>query len=187
MKGPLDPTLAIRVADESFPAYVLASEYGFEVRAYASPQLGQAVAQWPLEPIEPYRKCYGIDPDEFKAYRNAPDAAVFVAWLGERAVGHLVISTNWNGFAHIDELAVDASARRLGVAHSLRDVARFWAHGKALPGLMLETQNNNLAACRLYERYGFKMGGIDHLRYRGIDPGTREVAIFWYLQFAPQE
>jgi hypothetical protein len=27
------------------------------------------------------------------------------------------------------------------------------------------------------------MGGIDHLRYRGIDPQTREVAIFWYRLF----
>ena len=49
--------------------------------------------------------------------------------------------------------------------------------------MMLETQNNNLGACRLYERCGYVMGGIDHLRYRGIDPQTREVAIFWYRLF----
>lgn len=52
-----------------------------------------------------------------------------------------------------------------------------------LPGMMLETQNNNLGACRLYERCGYVMGGVDHLRYRGIDPQTREVAIFWYRLF----
>jgi hypothetical protein len=28
------------------------------------------------------------------------------------------------------------------------------------------------------------MGGVDHWRYRGIDPQTRESAIFWYLLFA---
>jgi ribosomal protein S18 acetylase RimI-like enzyme len=106
-----------------------------------------------------------------------------VAWLGERAVGHVVLSVHWNGFAHVDELAVDASARRQGVARSLLDVAQFWSRKHSLPGLMLETQNNNLAACKLYERCGFVMGGIDHMLYRAIDPETREAAIFWYLVF----
>jgi hypothetical protein len=27
------------------------------------------------------------------------------------------------------------------------------------------------------------IGGIDHLRYRGIDPNTAEVALFWYRFF----
>jgi hypothetical protein len=27
------------------------------------------------------------------------------------------------------------------------------------------------------------IGGIDHLRYRGIDPNTAEVALFWYRLF----
>lgn len=51
---------------------------------------------------------------------------------------------------------------------------------------MLETQNNNLGACRLYERCGYVLGGMDHLRYRGIDAQTREVALFWYLVFTSQ-
>ena len=62
-------------------------------------------------------------------------------------------------------------------------MAQFWSRKKNLPGMMLETQNNNLGACRLYERCGYVMGGIDQLRYRGIDPQTREVAIFWYRLF----
>jgi ribosomal protein S18 acetylase RimI-like enzyme len=108
---------------------------------------------------------------------------VLVAWLGERAVGHLVISRHWNGFAHVDELAVDTSARQQGVARALLEVAQFWSRKRDLPGIMLETQNNNLAACRLYERCGYVVGGVDHLLYRAIDPDTRETAIFWYLIF----
>ena len=50
-------------------------------------------------------------------------------------------------------------ARRDG---DLLDVAQFWSRKKKLPGIMLETQNNNLAACRLYERCGFVVGGVDH-------------------------
>jgi ribosomal protein S18 acetylase RimI-like enzyme len=106
-----------------------------------------------------------------------------MAYLDDQPVGHLVVSTNWNGFAHIDELAVHAPARRHGVAKALLDVAQFWSRKKKLPGIMLETQNNNLGACRLYERCGYVIGGIDHLRYRGIDPNTAEVALFWYRMF----
>src|SRR3546814_820307 len=137
----------------------------------------------PVTPIAPYRKCYGIDPEEFSSFRDAPDSEIFMAYLDDQPVGHLVVSTNWNGFAHIDELAVHAPARRHGVAKALLDVAHFWSRKKKLPGIMLETQNNNLGACRLYERCGYVLGGIDHLRYRGIDRHTAEVALFWYRLF----
>lgn len=175
--------LSIRVADECFEDYILNSEFTFTVSGYAMVQVGQSVDQWQVEAVEPYSKNYGIDSQEFCDYRDAADSTVMVAWLGERAVGHMVLSRHWNGYAHVDELAVDASARRNGVARSLLDVAQFWTRKQNLPGIMLETQNNNLAACRLYEQYGFVVGGVDHLRYRAIDPQTRESAIFWYLLF----
>ena len=178
-----NPALSIRVADECFEDYILNSEFTFMVSGYALAQVGERVDCWKIEPVEPYRKNYGIDSQEFCDYRDAADSTVLVAWLGAQAVGHMVLSTHWNGFAHIDELAVDAAARRTGVARALLDVAQFWSRKRDLPGIMLETQNNNLAACRLYESYGFVVGGVDHLRYRGIDPQTREAAIFWYLMF----
>lgn len=178
-----DSRLVVRLADHSFADYVHGSDYGFEVQAYATPLQGQPVASWPLRAVAPYRKCYGIDPDEFHSCRDSADAAVFMAWLDGRPVGHLVVTTHWNGLAQVDELAVDAAARRHGVAKALLDVARFWAHKKFLPGIVLETQNNNLPACRLYESAGFVLGGSDCLRYKGIDPQTEEVALFWYLMF----
>ena len=73
--------ISVRVADDGFAPYVLGSEYAFQVRGYARPQIGRPVAQWPVEPVAPYRKCYGIDPDEFSSYRDKDDSAIFVAWL----------------------------------------------------------------------------------------------------------
>ncbi|MEA9977258.1 MULTISPECIES: GNAT family N-acetyltransferase [unclassified Pseudomonas] len=178
-----NPALSIRVADECFEDYILNSEFTFTVSGYALAQIGQRVERWEVEPVSPYLKNYGIDAQEFDCYRHGPENTVLVAWLGEQAVGHMVLSTHWNGFAHVDELAVDASARRTGVARSLLEVAQFWSRKRNLPGIMLETQNNNLAACKLYERCGYTVGGIDHLLYRAIDPDTRETAIFWYLIF----
>ncbi|WP_338580486.1 GNAT family N-acetyltransferase [Pseudomonas sp. MAG733B] len=181
--NPNHPGLSVRVADEGFAAYIWGSDFSFEVAVYGAPEIGQPVEQWTVTPITPYRKCYGIDPEEFSSFRDAADSAIFMAYLDDEPVGHLVISTNWNGFAHIDELAVHAPARRHGVAKALLDVAQFWSRKKKLPGIMLETQNNNLGACRLYERCGYVIGGIDHMRYRGIDPNTAEVALFWYRVF----
>lgn len=181
--NPKHPGLSVRVVDDGFAVYVWGSDFSFEVNAYGAAQVGVAVDQWPVTPIVPYRKCYGIDPDEFSSFRDAPDSEIFMAYLDDQPVGHLVISTNWNGFSHIDELAVHAPARRHGVAKALLDVALFWSRKKKLPGIMLETQNNNLGACRLYERCGYVLGGIDHLRYRAIDRHTAEVALFWYRLF----
>ena len=181
--NPKYPGLSVRVADEGFDAYVWGNDFSFEVNAYGKPEMGKRVDQWAVERIVPYRKCYGIDPDEFASYRGGKDSDIFMAYLDNQPVGHVVVSTNWNGFAHVDELAVIAGARRHGVARSLLEVVKFWSRKKNLPGIMLETQNNNLGACRLYERCGYQVGGIDDLRYRGIDPQTREVAIFWYLIF----
>ncbi len=181
--NPKHPGLSVRIVDDGFAAYIWGSDFSFEVSDYATAQIGRPVNQWPVTPIVPYRKCYGIDPEEFSSFRNAPDSEIFMAYLDDQPVGHLVVSTNWNGYAHIDELAVHAPARRHGVAKALLDVAQFWSRKKKLPGIMLETQNNNLGACRLYERCGYVLGGIDHLRYRGIDRHTEEVALFWYRLF----
>jgi hypothetical protein len=81
---------------------------------YGVPQMGKPVDQWPVERILPYRKCYGIDPEEFASFRDAPDSAIFMAYLDDRPVGHIVVSTNWNGYAHVDELAVALQARGMG-------------------------------------------------------------------------
>jgi ribosomal protein S18 acetylase RimI-like enzyme len=58
-----------------------------------------------------------------------------------------------------------------------------WAQDRQLPGVMLETQNINVAACRLYERCGFTLGGFDRYLYQGLHPDTEEIALYWYLVF----
>ena len=50
---------------------------------------------------------------------------------------------------------------------------------------MVETQNNNVAACKLYERCGFRLSGFDQDLYRGQDPETTEIALFWYWRPRP--
>ena len=84
--NPKYPGLSVRVADEGFDAYVWGNDFSFEVCVYGTPELGKPVDQWAVEQILPYRKCYGIDPEEFASYRDAADSAVFMAYLDDRPV-----------------------------------------------------------------------------------------------------
>ena len=78
---------------------------------------------------------------------------------------------------------MDPPFRRRGIDRRLIQQAAAWARDRGLPGVMLETQNINVAACRLYERCGFVLGGFDACLCRGVMPGTWEIALFWYLRF----
>ena len=81
---------------------------------------------------------------------------------------------------------VDRSYLRIGVGGELIKAAKKWVTQSELPGLMLETQDNNISGCKLYEKEGFMLGGYDKLLYRGTDPHTEEIALFWYW-FPPKE
>jgi ribosomal protein S18 acetylase RimI-like enzyme len=78
---------------------------------------------------------------------------------------------------------VEPDYRGQGVGYALIQRAVEWAKSTGLPGIMLETQDNNVAACRLYQRCGFELCGFDTHLYKGLDPATDEIALYWYLIF----
>ena len=65
--NPKYPGLSVRVADDGFDAYIWGSDFSFEVSAYGVPEIGKPVDQWGVTAHPPYRKCYGIDPEEFSS------------------------------------------------------------------------------------------------------------------------
>jgi streptothricin acetyltransferase len=136
-----------------------------------------------IEPGAPYQKQYPSEITDYSTYINNPDQAVFIAYFNSQPAGELILKRNWNNYAWIDNLVVDITYRRRGIARELIDQAITWTHEKQLPGLMLETQNNNVAACLLYERCGFKLCGFDTQLYKALHPDTDEIALFWYLIF----
>lgn len=137
---------------------------------------------------EPYRKNYGDDADAegLRDYlqrargNTAPDAAAFVVRLDGRVVGRLMMSRTWNGFAYIDDIAIDRLARRRGAGTALMRAALEWARERGYPGIMLETQDTNVNACRMYLRHGFVLGGCDRYHYANEPDIAHETALFWY-------
>ena len=129
--------------------------------------------------VTPYEKTYSEEQDVLE------ETVSFVAYIEERPAGEVCLSCNWNRYAYIEDLVVSQNFRRQGVATALVTHAIAWAQSNNLPGVMLETQNNNLAACKLYESCGFRLAGFDSNLYKGLNPATREAALFWYWHPKP--
>ena len=118
--------------------------------------------------------------------RVSAESVSFAVYLGARIAAEIDLSKGWNGYAHIENLIVAQEFRRQGLARTLVQRAVEWANSMSFPGVMLETQNNNVSACQLYESCGFKLQGFDSGLYRGLNPHSQEVALFWYRQTQEQ-
>lgn len=128
-----------------------------------------------------YMKAYPNDPLDYAVYIDNPDKTVFFAYSDAECIGQIILKRDWNGYAFIENLGVVKSARGQGVGSCLIQRAIEWAKNSALKGLALETQDNNLLACRFYAKCGFVIGAVNTMLYRNFD--NEEYAVFWYLQF----
>ena len=145
----------------------------FRVTEELRPRFSEGRFGYDIVAVTPYQKSYADDEDE------QADGELFIARLNGQPAGAIALSDAWNGYVRIDNLLVDASLRRAGVATALLHHAVDWYRARQRPGIMLETQNNNVAACRLYERFGFRLGGFD-LHLYGALAQPPEIALFWY-------
>jgi streptothricin acetyltransferase len=133
--------------------------------------------------VPPYTKQYRAEEFDSNYYLEDPDRAVFFAYLDEELAGEIRLRKNWNDYAYIDSIVVDPKYRNQGVGRALIKQAIEWAKTNGFPGLMLETQDNNVPACRFYASCGFELRGFDTHLYKAQDPSTDEIALFWYLIF----
>ena len=83
-------------------------------------------------------------------------------WRWPRLLHHLsaagtVSPAPPDGWLYVDALAVEASARRRGVASALLAAAAEDAAGRGMPGLALDTGLANAPARALYEHNGFEL------------------------------
>jgi len=170
-------------ADRRSVDALAACDFSFEVRQELQPPFDAFSLERVRTLASPYRKSYGFSRAELLKALDDSERAVFFAKKEEEAIGYLIVSRCWSGFAIIDDIAVDSRYRGRGVARRLMDQALAWTRDGGMPGVRLETQSNNVGACCFYARSGFVLGGHDRCLYQALHPGTREVALFWYLLF----
>jgi streptothricin acetyltransferase len=135
-----------------------------------------------VRPVTPWIKRYPAD-QQAEAYLNRPDHAAWLAYVDGHVAGQILVAEHWNRYAFVCDLTVDLPYRRVGVGSRLIARAARWAGGRKLAGVMVETQNINVPACRFYESCGFALGGIDAQLYRGLPELAGEMALFYYLVF----
>jgi ribosomal protein S18 acetylase RimI-like enzyme len=89
------------------------------------------------------------------------DSVIFIAYDESKAVGFVQLYPTFSSVSMkkswiLNDLYVDASARKNGFGEKLIHAAIYFAKEKGAKGLSLETGENNLNAQRLYEKIGFK-------------------------------
>lgn len=126
-----------------------------------------------------YEKQYSDDRVDCGEYMDNPDKIIYMAYADRQCAGRMRLKRNWNRYCLIEDIAVCSRFRGMGLGRKLIDTAVQWAKSGNMPGLMLETQDVSLAACRFYHRCGFILGGVDTMLY-GNSPYRGEKALFWY-------
>ena len=156
----------------------------FDVRERLVLRVQNGELSYTVVPVpEEYEKSYNADKIEVETYLDQPERRIYLAYAEGRVVGRVVLMKFWNGYGYIDHLSVVPTYRRCGIGRRLVAQAVEWAKGLGLPGLMLETQDDNLPAVCFYERCGFRLGGFDRFLYKALKPDTEEVALYFYKFF----
>ncbi|MGZ9226837.1 MAG: GNAT family N-acetyltransferase [Anaerolineales bacterium] len=175
--------ITIREIDENSIQHVDQCDSSFTIHSKLVLSAENGRISYTVLDIPPYGKQYQPDEVDYSEYISNPDKTIFLAYVDNEPAGQIRIRKYWNGYAYIDDFAVDAQHRRHGIGGALMQRAMEWAKDKGFPGIMLETQNNNVAACRFYESCGFELGGFDVYLYKGLNRATDEIALYWYLMF----
>jgi streptothricin acetyltransferase len=175
--------ISIQELDESNLGDINRCDGIFTVDSRLCLQLKNGQITYSIENVPPYKKRYAVDEVDYSSYLHQAGRNAYLAYVDGNIAGQIIIRENWNKYCYIEDIAVDIQYRQQGIGRSLLTYAIGWARAKNLPGIMLETQDNNVAACRFYERCGFQLGGFDQYLYRALHVDTDEIALYWYLIF----
>ncbi|KXK15535.1 MAG: N-acetyltransferase GCN5 [Chloroflexi bacterium OLB14] len=137
-----------------------------------------------IVPVQPYEKEMFVDEDhdeDFSSFIDNDEKTIFLAFVNNQLAGQIKIISWWNQFAYVDDLIVNPQFRGLGVGKNLIAEAIRWSKEKRFPGMMIETQDDNVPACKLYESCGCILQGFDRYVYKNVKPD--ETALYWYLVF----
>jgi len=142
-----------------------------------------------------FTKDYDEDPSE--APLSWPDRfdvsgwGFFVARDGETIVGGAVgisdepeirILEGRKDLACLWDVRVAPEWRGKGIGSALLARVADWSHARGCRYLKIETQNNNVAACRFYASRGCRLDGYSVHAYTEFPD---EVMMLWYLDLAP--
>jgi ribosomal protein S18 acetylase RimI-like enzyme len=143
---------------------------------------------WRLEEealAEPYDKgaAYDLDArdvEEISERAEREDCLVLVAEAGGRLIGLCDLEiTEWNNTGWLWNLLVDLGWRGQGLGRALFVRGLAWARQRNLRAIFIETQTNNVPACRFYHHMGCHLVSVHDEYYTNHDIDAGEVAVLW--------
>lgn len=153
---------------------------------------GIALREEPVQP--PYVKDYdaldGEGPTRWAKDWDVSAWGFFIATreatdIGAAAVAHrtkgLFALEGRDDLAALWDIRVHPDHRRSRVGTALFRRAAAWARDRGCTQLHIETQNNNVGACRFYAKQGAVLGSIHRFAYRGTPAVAHEAMLLWYL------
>ena len=133
---------------------------------------------------DPYFHTYPDDDTDYSEYVDNPYKTAFLAYIDGSFAGRIIVRKDWNKYAFVEDISVLKTYRGQGVGTELIKKTIEWAKTEEMNGLALETQDNNLLACRFYAKCGFVLGAVNTMLYKNLDePFCDAVALYWYLKF----
>ncbi|MBQ8536540.1 MAG: GNAT family N-acetyltransferase [Clostridia bacterium] len=117
------------------------------------------------------------------------DVACFLAFVDGQLAGQAQVMQHFNRLAMVYDIRVAVGLRRAGVGEELIAACRDWARRQGLGGLLAETTDANPGACQFFEKCGFRLGGVDRMRYSALPeqaskpPALRDCALTFYQIF----
>jgi GNAT superfamily N-acetyltransferase len=149
---------------------------------------GLVLAERPVEAS--YEKDYdavkGEGPTRWPEQFDVSNWGLIAAHLDSERVGGAVIAFNTanvdmlkqrHDLAVLWDLRVRAKERGQGIGSRLFEAAEDWARARGCGQLKVETQNNNVPACRFYARMGCTLGSIDCFAYPEL---PEETQLVWF-------
>jgi GNAT superfamily N-acetyltransferase len=139
------------------------------------------VTEEPLSALDEYAEIPSKHPGPAAWPFDMSRWGVLTARIGGRRVGGAVVAFDTPGVTMLEgrsdlavlwDVRVAPDVRRRGVGTALFRAAERWAIARGCRQLKIETQETNVAACRLYEREGCVL--------RERHPQGDEVQLLWY-------
>ncbi|MGE5579454.1 MAG: GNAT family N-acetyltransferase [Bacillota bacterium] len=138
---------------------------------------------------------YSETPADWPKQWDLRNWCLLLATIEGRAVGGVCIVTRTKGVNMLegrDDLAVlwdirvSPAHKRRGIGRALFAEAVEWSREQGMTTLKIETQNDNVPACKFYSGQGAHLGAINRFAYRDAlwsHPDVRnEVMLLWYYQ-----
>jgi ribosomal protein S18 acetylase RimI-like enzyme len=186
----------VEIREESFdqlPEYSAVSiafqvERALQVELVQGGMGGLSLSERPVEP--PYRKDYdalpGNHPTQLSSQFDLSRWGMLVARIDQQRVGGAILAFDTEGVHLLSgrrdlvvlwDLRVAPEARGQGVGRALFEAAEAWAQARGCRQLMVETQNINVTACRLYADCGCELGAVHRFAYPELPD---EVQLLWF-------